>query len=113
MSQTQEGSFIVEGDHPLSGSIVTNRSKNGAVGLLAASLLNKGRTTLRQMPKIEEVHRLVEVLRSIGVSCEWQDHDLVITPPEKVALDSIDRAAAVRTRAILMFIGSLIHEFPA
>ena len=58
-------SFIVEGGKPLAGSILTNRSKNGAVSLLAASLLNKGTTTLLNVPKIEEVNRLIEVLVSI------------------------------------------------
>jgi len=104
--------FVVEGGKPLSGSVPTMRSKNGAVALLAASLLNKGTTTLLHMPQIEEVNRLLEVMRSIGVSCEWKEHDLVITPPEKIALDGIDQKAAARTRSILMFIGSLVHEFP-
>jgi UDP-N-acetylglucosamine 1-carboxyvinyltransferase len=108
-----ENNFVVEGGHTLSGSITTNCSKNGAVAMLGASLLNKGTTTLRRMPKIEEVNRLIEVLRSIGVSVEWKDKDVVITPPEVIDLDSIDRLAAVRTRSILMFIGSLVHHFPS
>lgn len=113
MTPIVENNFIVEGGKPLSGSITTNCSKNGAVAMLAASLLNKGTTTLRRVPKIEEVHRLIEVLRSIGVSVEWQEKDVVITPPETLALDQIDRAAAIRTRSILMFIGSLVHLFPS
>ncbi|HEY1041859.1 MAG TPA: UDP-N-acetylglucosamine 1-carboxyvinyltransferase [Candidatus Paceibacterota bacterium] len=113
MTQSGENNFVVEGGHPLSGSITTNCSKNGAVAMLAASLLNKGTTTLRKVPKIEEVHRLIEVLRSIGVSVEWEGKDVVITPPETIALGDIDRAAAVRTRSILMFIGSLVHLFPS
>lgn len=104
-------SFIVEGGKTLTGSILTNRSKNGAVSLLAASLLNKGTTTLLNVPKIEEVNRLIEVLVSIGVKAEWNDHTLTLTPPETLSLDTLDRAAAVRTRSILMFIGSLIHHF--
>lgn len=112
MSPAGENTFVVEGGHKLSGSILTNCSKNGAVSILAASLLNKGTTTLRRVPKIEEVHRLIEVLRSIGVSVEWSGKDVVITPPETLLLDQIDRAAAVRTRSILMFIGSLVHLFP-
>lgn len=105
--------FVVEGGHPLSGSIRTGTSKNGAVAMLAASLLNAGTTTLRRVPMIEEVHRLIEVLRSIGVSVEWQGKDVVITPPGTLRLDEIDTAAAVRTRSILMFIGSLVHRFPS
>lgn len=103
--------FVVTGQKPLSGSIRTNRSKNGAVALLAASLLTKGTTTLKNMPIIEEVHRLVEVLQSIGVKAVWKDHDLTLTPPERIDLDAIDRKAATRTRSILMFIGPLLHQF--
>lgn len=110
---SESGNFIVEGGHPLSGTIVTNRSKNGAVALLAASLLNKGTTTLHEVPKIEEVNRLVEVLQSIGVTCVWQGRDLLITPPAEISLATINRAAAIRTRSILMFIGPLLHQFNA
>lgn len=112
MSDTQAANFAIEGGRPLSGSIATNCSKNGAVAMLAASLLNNGTTTLRRVPKIEEVHRLIEVLRSIDVSVEWHGKDVVITPPETLSLESIDRVAATRTRSILMFIGALVHRFP-
>ncbi|MDB5195342.1 MAG: UDP-N-acetylglucosamine 1-carboxyvinyltransferase [Parcubacteria group bacterium] len=107
----QEMNFKIEGGHPLSGTIETNRSKNGAVALLAASLLNKGTTTLKKVPQIEEVNRLIEILESIGVKIERTDHTIVITPPETLSLDTIDRDAAVRTRSILMFIGPLLHHF--
>jgi UDP-N-acetylglucosamine 1-carboxyvinyltransferase len=106
-------SFVVEGGSKLSGSVVTSRSKNGAVALLAASLLNKATTRLRLVPKIEEVHRLVEVLRSIGVTAVWEDRDLVLIPPAKISLETIDAEAATRTRSILMFIGALVHLFPS
>lgn len=106
-----EMNFIIEGGKKLSGSVVTSRSKNGAVALLAGALLNKGITTLKHIPKIEEVNRLIEVLRSIGVSVEWINTDVVITPPKKISLETIDRVAAMKTRSILMFIGSLIHSF--
>lgn len=106
-----EINFVVDGGKSLSGRVETSRSKNGAVALLAASLLNRGRTTLEHMPRIEEVNRLIEVLRSIGVEVEWRGTSVVITPTGKISLETIDRAAATRTRSILMFIGSLIHVF--
>ncbi len=110
LSMQEELNFVVDGGKKLSGTVTTSRSKNGAVALLAASLLNRGVTTLLNMPKIEEVNRLVEVLRSIGVTVEWQNNTLVITPPEKLNLDSIDRVAAMKTRSILLFIGPLLHH---
>ena len=102
----------IDGGKKLSGTIETNTSKNGAVGLLCASLLNRGTTTLHRMPRIEEVHRIIEVLESIGVRVEWKGNSVVITPPKKLALQKIDVEAARRTRSIVMFIGPLIHLFP-
>lgn len=100
----------INGGKKLSGTIETNTSKNGAVGLLCASLLNKGTTTLHRMPRIEEVHRIIEVLESIGVKVEWKDTTVVINPPKTFSLDKINKTAAERTRSIVMFIGSLMHR---
>lgn len=108
-------SLSIEGGHKLSGTVRTNTSKNGAVALLCASLLNKGTTTLHRMPRIEEVFRVLEVLRSIGVEVEWKQvnggNSVVITPPQVFDLSRIDEQAARLTRSIIMFIGPLVHQF--
>jgi len=106
---TKTMNLSIEGGKKLTGSVTTNTSKNGAVGLLAASLLNSGTTTLKNMPRIEEVFRIIEVLESIGIRVEWKKNDVVITPPKNLNLAGIDANAARRTRAIIMFIGPLIH----
>jgi UDP-N-acetylglucosamine 1-carboxyvinyltransferase len=104
--------LTITGGNTLRGTVTTNTSKNGAVGLLCASLLNRGTTTLHRMPRIEEVNRIVAVLRSVGIQAEWADSTLTLTPPTNgYDLDAIDRAAAERTRSIVMCIGSLIHLF--
>ncbi len=100
----------IEGGKKLSGTITTSTSKNGAVGLLCASLLNRGTTTLHRMPRIEEVHRIIEVLESIGVRVDWQGSSVKITPPKKFDLKHINVEAAKKTRSIVMFIGPLIHH---
>ncbi|MBX2866937.1 UDP-N-acetylglucosamine 1-carboxyvinyltransferase [Candidatus Kaiserbacteria bacterium] len=100
----------ITGGKKLKGTVVTNTSKNGAVGLLCASLLNSGTTTLRKMPKIEEVYRIIEVLESIGVTVTWHDSDIVIDVPEEMDLKGIDVEAARRTRSIVMFLGPLMHR---
>lgn len=102
--------LAIEGGKQLSGTVVTNTSKNGAVALLCASLLNHGTTTLRKMPRIEEVHRLIEVLSSLGVKVEWDGADVVIRRPISLDFKHIDDVAAKRTRSIIMFIGPLLHQ---
>ncbi|MBA2531597.1 MAG: UDP-N-acetylglucosamine 1-carboxyvinyltransferase [Nocardioidaceae bacterium] len=102
----------VGGGTRLSGSITVKSSKNAGVALLAASLLNRGRTTLLKVARIEEVNRLLEVLSSIGVRVRWlnEDNDLEIIPPARLQLDAIDTDAARRTRSIIMFLGPLMHQ---
>jgi UDP-N-acetylglucosamine 1-carboxyvinyltransferase len=75
----------IVGGQKLSGSIPVKTSKNAAVALLCASLLNKGRTTLRSLARIEEVNRIIEVLTSIGVKVRWLpgSNDLEIIPPAR------------------------------
>lgn len=101
----------IEGGRKLQGEIVTKTSKNGAMGLLAASLLNKNTTLLKNVPKIEEVHRMIEVFQSIDVSVKWIGNDLEIKPPKRIAIEKINKDAAEKTRSIIMLIGSLIHHF--
>ena len=102
--------FQVNGGKKLSGSIKTNFSKNGSVGLLCASLLNKGTTTLHGIARIEEVNRVIEILESIGVQVKWQDNNtVIINPPKKFKLENINVESAIKTRSIVMFIGPLIH----
>lgn len=102
----------VAGGRQLSGSIDVKSSKNAGVALLCASLLNKGRTTLRKVARIEEVNRLLEVLNSIGVRTTWLNDagDLEIVPPAHLDLAAMDAEAARRTRSIIMFLGPLLHR---
>jgi len=102
-------SLAIEGGKKLSGSVTTSTSKNIAMGILAASLLNKGKTILKNMPNIEEVHRIVEVLQSIGITINWVGNDMHVVPPKKISLESINRESAMRTRSVIMLIGPLIH----
>ena len=102
----------VTGPTTLSGSIDVKSSKNAGVALLCAALLNRGRTTLRKVARIEEVNRLLEVLNSIGVQTRWlnEDNDLELIPPAELNLAKIDEEAARRTRSIIMFLGPLMHR---
>lgn len=102
--------FRIEGGRKLRGTVAVKTSKNAAVALMCAALLNKGRTTLKRMPRIEEVNRLIEVLNSIGVQTRWvNDNDLEIKPPAKLKMDEINAEAGRKTRSVIMFMAPLMH----
>jgi UDP-N-acetylglucosamine 1-carboxyvinyltransferase len=102
----------IEGGHELSGEIELKTSKNAAVAILCASLLNKGTTRLRRVARIEEVNRIIEVLTSIGVQVKWlADNDLEIKSPKTFNLSAMNKEAARKTRSVLMLLGPLIRDY--
>ena len=102
--------FRITGGSKLRGSIDTNPSKNGALGLICASLLNRSKTILKGIPKIEEVNRLLEVMKSIGVKISWiSPQTLEILPPKKYNLSNLNIKSAGKIRSALMMIGPLVH----
>ena len=106
-------SFRIRGGKELSGEITINTSKNAAVALLCASLLNTGKTVLHRVARIEEVFRIIEVLESIGVKCHWTNRhrDQEIISQRELKMENMDIEAARRTRSIIMFLGPLLHRF--
>jgi len=102
----------IEGGHRLRGEVEVKASKNAAVSILCACLLNKGTTKLRDVPRIEEVNRIIEVLASIGVHIRWTgDNDLEVKVPRTLSLDKMNKEAARKTRTVIMMAGPLLHEF--
>ena len=112
LNKSGKVNFRVQGGGKLSGAIEVKTSKNAAVGLLCAALLNRGKTTLHRVARIEEVNRIIEVLNSIGVKTRWmENNDLEIIPPKKLLLDQMDINAAKKTRTVIMFLGPLLHQY--
>ncbi|MEK7095916.1 MAG: helix-turn-helix domain-containing protein, partial [Patescibacteria group bacterium] len=102
----------IEGSHELKGEITLKKSKNAAVAILCASILNKGTSRLKNIPRIEEVSRVIEVLTSIGVSVRWAgDSDLEIKVPAKLDLENINKEAARKTRIVILLAGALMHDY--
>ncbi len=109
----QRSHLRVQGGRKLSGSIAVNSSKNAAVALLCASLLNRGVTRLHRVARIVEVDRIIDVLRSLGATVTWSPDGevLEIVAPSDLHLDAIDADAARRTRSVLMFLGPLSGRY--
>ncbi len=113
VNDSSSQSFKIHGGKELSGEITINSSKNAAVALLCAALLNSGKTVLKHIARIEEVFRIIEVLESIGVKCTWQNRhrDLEIISPDELDIENMDIEAARRTRSVIMLMGPLLHKY--
>jgi len=112
-NNNKKANYRINGGLKLTGAIDIKTSKNAAVALLCASLLNLGKTTFHHVARIEEVHRIIEVLTSIGVQVKWLNDkgDLQIIRPRRLRLNNMDEVAAKKTRSIIMFLGPLLHQY--
>ena len=108
MQNAETMDFKITGGKTLSGSITTNTSKNGAVNMLCATLLNRGKTTLHDIPKIEEVYRYIEVLESLGATITWSGSSITVVPPQEIAFEKLNFEVAEKIRSFT-FLGALIH----
>ncbi len=104
--------FIIHGNKKLKGTIKTNSAKNSAVAILCATSMIKGKTTLIDVPMIEEVNRIIEILTSIGLKITWTSkHKLKIINNGKINLKNINKASFIKTRSGLLLMGALSPIF--
>jgi len=104
--------YLINGGKKLKGTVATNSAKNSAVAILAAMPMIPGRTTLVDVPIIEEVKRMLEILASIGLKIKWiGKHELEIVNDGKISLKDLNHESFARTRAALLFMGSLSPLF--
>jgi len=101
-------SFRIEGGHELKGIIETSSGKNSPVAILFAALLIEGSVTLRNMSRVAEIDRVLEMFASIGVGVSWPDETtLKLDTSGSLRMEDIDRTACAETRIALLFLGAL------
>ena len=102
--------LLVTGGSPLDGTVEIAGAKNSALKLMAASLLADGRTTLRNVPRIQDCVTMVEVLEHLGVVCTWDDGALVVETAG-VRPDETPYELVSRMRASILVLGPLLATF--
>lgn len=103
--------FEIEGGKRLSGTIDVRGSKNAALPILAATLLSDETSIVSNVPRIEDVFRLVEILKSMGVTVEWRDDRTVVVTPKSVCPSQMDPAPVKKIRSSILLLGSLSARF--
>jgi UDP-N-acetylglucosamine 1-carboxyvinyltransferase len=100
--------FLIEGGRRLSGRIRASGNKNGALPILAASLLADGPVTLTNVPRIRDVETMMELLAGLGADAEWVGANEVRVQPDGVSSWEIDAELASRIRASFLLAGPLL-----
>lgn len=99
--------YSVVGGNRLQGEIKVQGSKNAVLPVLAATLLNKGKTYLHNCPKITDVYNMLNILIAIGCKVEWSDSVLIIDSTE-LTTDAIPENYVQLMRSSIILLGSVL-----
>src|ERR1700729_1994146 len=91
--------FVIEGGVPLSGTMVPAGNKNGALPILAASVLTEDEVVVCNVPRIRDVEAMLEILSAIGVDVSWRQPNEVVLCAANVHEVAIERELAESIRA--------------
>ncbi len=104
-------SFLIEGGHPLAGTICAAGNKNGALPILAACVLTGEPVRLSNVPRIRDVETMIELLADIGVDIAWTGANEVAVHAAEVAKLELDEELCRRIRASFLLAGPLLARF--
>ena len=106
-------SFVIEGGHPLSGTVRASGNKNAALPILAACVLASEEVLLTNVPRIRDVETMVELLADIGADVEWVGANEVRVDAGGVSKTGLDADLAREIRASFLLAGPLLTRFGA
>ena len=104
-------SFVIEGGHPLAGTIRAAGNKNGALPILAACLLTSDTVRLSNVPRIRDIETMVELLADIGVDIAWTGPNEVRVRAAEVSKLELDEELCRQIRASFLLAGPLLARF--
>jgi UDP-N-acetylglucosamine 1-carboxyvinyltransferase len=101
--------FVIDGGVPLSGTVAPAGNKNGALPIIAASLLTDEEVVVRNVPRIRDVQAQLDILGGLGVRVEWRDdHEVALCASGFDRDAEVDRGLAERIRASFLLAGPLL-----
>jgi len=103
--------YVIEGGSPIRGRVRASGNKNAALPCIAATVLAGAPVTLRNIPEIEDVQVMLDVLRYLGASVEPKGPNVWSIDTRRVGRTDVPREAAKKVRASILFAGPLLARF--
>lgn len=100
----------IQGLGGLKGAIEIQGSKNAVLPVMAASLLHRGITVLRNVPKIQDVYSMMEILEYLGCELKLEGHSLTIDTGKASGMP-IPVEMAGKMRSSIMLLGPMLGRF--
>ena len=102
--------FIIHGGNKLEGEVKISGSKNAALPIIAATILNQGKTTLYNVPNIQDVQTMFEIIKEIGGKVIKKNNKIIIDTTKVHRLEIPDNLMR-KMRSSVILAGALIGRY--
>jgi len=104
--------FEIIGGKKLKGEIEVRGSKNAATPILAATLLTKKKCVLDNIPLIEDVLKMIKIIKGMGAEVEWLGKRKISVAAKNINPEKMDFEEVGKMRSSILLLGSLSARFP-
>jgi len=109
------GTFIVQGGKPLKGDIIPQGAKNEALQVICATLLTAEKVTIKNIPDIADVSKIIELIDCLGVKIYKESESTISFEARNLSLDYLQttefRDQGISMRGSIMIVGPLLARF--
>ena len=102
--------IIVKKSNPLKGTVKIDGAKNAVLPIIAATLLAKGKSVIREVPNLRDVHVISDLLRHLGAEVEYSDKTLVVDATNITTCEAPYELVR-KMRASFLVMGPLLARF--
>ena len=103
-------SYIIKGGEKLEGIVKISGSKNAALPILAATVLNVGKTTLYNVPNIQDTQMMFKILETLGGKVEKKNNKIIIDT-SKINKFEIPEELMHKMRSSVILAGALLGRY--
>lgn len=99
--------FIIEGGNKLQGELSITGSKNAVLPILAATVLNRGTSIIKNCPELEDVKTMQEILTSLGLKVEREGQSITVCG-DNIKTNEIPESLAGKMRSSIVLMGAVL-----
>lgn len=104
------GKLMIEGGHPLQGTVSISGAKNSAVALIPAAILASSPVSIDSLPDISDVRILADLLKEIGGDVQFDNHTLTVHPEHMLPMP-LPNGKVKKLRASYYLMGAMLGRF--
>lgn len=103
-------SYIIKGGNKLEGTVKISGSKNAALPIIAACILNKGKTTLYNVPNIQDTQMMYEIIKILGGNVQKKKNKIIVDT-SKIDKYEIPDTLMHKMRSSVIIVGAIIGKY--